>query len=84
MTPTRLLVGQIAVVFAIVIGGLWFATQWAASELAYQPRLGEPWFELLSLPVYHPWRLFEWWYARRRRIRDHDELPVVLTRDWTR
>lgn len=63
MTPTRLLVGQIAVVFAIVIGGLWFATQWAAAQFVYQARLGEPWFELLSLPVYYPWRLFEWWYA---------------------
>jgi type IV secretion system protein VirD4 len=63
MTPTRFLVGQIAIVFAIVIGGLWVATQWAAAELAYQPRLGDPWFTALALPVYHPWRLFEWWYA---------------------
>jgi len=63
MTPTRFLIGQIAIVFAIVIGGLWVATQWAAAELAYQPRLGEPWFTALALPVYHPWRLFEWWYA---------------------
>jgi type IV secretion system protein VirD4 len=22
-----------------------------------------PWFTLLSIPVYYPWRLFEWWYA---------------------
>src|SRR3546814_4510102 len=29
----------------------------------YQAGLGEPWFELLRWPVYHPWRLFEWWYA---------------------
>ena len=63
MTPTRFLIGQILIVFAIVIGGLWVATQWAAAELAYQPRLGDPWFTALALPVYHPWRLFEWWYA---------------------
>src|SRR3546814_9902273 len=31
--------------------------------LGYQAGLGEPWFELLRWPVYHPWRLFEWWYA---------------------
>lgn len=63
MTPTRFLIGQITIVFAIVIGGLWVATQWMAAELAYQPRLGDPWFTALALPVYHPCRLFEWWYA---------------------
>ncbi|HEV2549402.1 MAG TPA: IncP-type conjugal transfer protein TraG, partial [Stellaceae bacterium] len=63
MTPTRFLLGQIIIVFAVVIGGLWIATEWAAFELAFQPRLGAPWFTLLSSPVYYPWRLFEWWYA---------------------
>ncbi|MBI5163286.1 MAG: conjugal transfer protein TraG [Magnetospirillum sp.] len=63
MTPTKILIGQIAVVFAIVIGSLWAATQWAAAMLGYQARLGAPWFELLGWPVYLPWRLFEWWYA---------------------
>ena len=42
MTPTKLLIGQIIVVFAIVLAGVWFATQWAAAELAYQPELGRP------------------------------------------
>ncbi|WP_426727442.1 hypothetical protein [Enterobacter cloacae complex sp. 288G10] len=23
---------------------------------------GSPWFDLLGVPVYHPWRLFEWWF----------------------
>jgi hypothetical protein len=46
MTPTRLLIGQILIVFAIVVLGLWAATQWAASMLAYQPQLGRPWFIL--------------------------------------
>jgi type IV secretion system protein VirD4 len=63
MTPTKLLVGQIALVFAIVIAGLWFATEWCASELEYQPRLGTPWFTIFSVPFYYPWRLFQWWYA---------------------
>ena len=43
MTPTKLLIGQILIVFAIVIAGLWVATQWAAAMLAYQPELGRPW-----------------------------------------
>ncbi|HEY5339168.1 MAG TPA: conjugal transfer protein TraG [Rhizomicrobium sp.] len=63
MTPTKILIGQILIVFAVVIGGLWIATQWAAVELGYQARLGLPWFTLLSTPIYYPWRLFEWWYA---------------------
>jgi type IV secretion system protein VirD4 len=44
MTPTRLLIGQILIVFAIVVLGLWAATRWAASMLAYQQQLGRPWF----------------------------------------
>ncbi|KUM26935.1 conjugal transfer protein TraG [Mesorhizobium loti] len=62
MTPTKLLVGQIAAVFAIVIVGLWAATQWCAQMLAHQPQLGEPWFIVASLPIYEPWKLFEWWF----------------------
>ena len=62
MTPTKLLIGQILVTLAIVILGLWAATQWAASMLAYQPELGPPWFTLGQLPVYRPWALFPWWY----------------------
>lgn len=63
MTPTKLLVGQIFSVFAIVIGAVWFATQWAAGQLGHQPRLGEAWTSIGDYPVYYPWRLFEWWYA---------------------
>ena len=62
MTPTKLLVGQILIVFAIVVGGIWFATQWAAAKLAYQPELGVPWFSAGGLAIYHPWALFWWWY----------------------
>ncbi|WP_172709587.1 hypothetical protein [Sphingopyxis granuli] len=36
MTPTKLLVGQIFVVFAIVIAGVWAATQWCVAQLGYQ------------------------------------------------
>lgn len=63
MTPTKLLVGQILIVFTIVIAGVWFATEWCAWQLGFQPRLGAPWFILFSIPIYVPLRLFEWWYA---------------------
>ena len=62
MTPTKLLIGQIFVVFAIVVAGVWTATQWAAAMLAYQPELGTPWFIIFHMPIYRPWAIFPWWY----------------------
>ncbi|ENM1105503.1 conjugal transfer protein TraG [Pseudomonas aeruginosa] len=63
MHATTVLYGQVLVVLAITISGVWSATQWTAAALGYQARLGAPWFELLGTPVYHPWRLFEWWFV---------------------
>ena len=36
MQGTNVLFGQIAVVFGIVIAGVWAATQWTAAALGYQ------------------------------------------------
>ncbi|NOJ41070.1 conjugal transfer protein TraG [Bradyrhizobium australiense] len=63
MFPAKIYVGQIAVVLGIVVASTWSATQWTAAALGYQQRLGEPWFLIVSYPVYLPWRLFEWWFA---------------------
>ncbi|MGB5806815.1 conjugal transfer protein TraG [Castellaniella sp.] len=62
MQGTNVLFGQIAVVFGIVIAGVWGATQWIAAALGYQLRLGSPWFDFYGTPIYQPWRLFEWWF----------------------
>lgn len=62
MRGQGVLFGQIGAVFGIVIASMWSATQWTAAALGYQPRLGSPWFDMLDTPVYHPWRLFEWWF----------------------
>jgi type IV secretion system protein VirD4 len=62
MTPTKLLIGQILIVFAIVILGVWASTQWAAAMLGHQPELGAPWFDFGGLYIYRPWSLFVWWY----------------------
>ncbi|SEH12567.1 type IV secretion system protein VirD4 [Sphingopyxis sp. YR583] len=62
MTPTKLLIGQILAVFAIMIAGVWAATQWCAAMLGNQPELGSPWFRLFDIPVYEPWALFFWWF----------------------
>ncbi|OCK59866.1 conjugal transfer protein TraG [Bradyrhizobium sp. LMTR 3] len=63
MFPAKIYVGQITVVFGIVIASTWTATQWTAAALGFQARLGAPWFLIADHPVYLPWRLFEWWYA---------------------
>ncbi|EMX6257117.1 conjugal transfer protein TraG [Pseudomonas aeruginosa] len=62
MQGTNVLFGQIAAVFGSVIAGVWAATQWTAAALGYQVRLGSPWFDCFGTPVYHPWRLFDWWF----------------------
>ncbi|WP_034293617.1 MULTISPECIES: conjugal transfer protein TraG [Burkholderiales] len=63
MQGTSVLFGQVLTVFSIVIAGVWGATQWTAAALGYQLRLGTPWFDFFGTPVYHPWRLFEWWFV---------------------
>ena len=63
MTPTKLLLGQFLVVLAIIVLGVWAATQWCAAMLGYQPQLGPAWFEFLGLSVYRPWQLFAWWHS---------------------
>src|SRR3990167_712490 len=63
MSATKILWGQITLVFAIVLVTLWGATQWTAWRLGYQLQLGPPWFELAGVPVYLPPAFFWWWYA---------------------
>jgi type IV secretion system protein VirD4 len=62
MQGSSVLFGQVVTVFGIVVAGTWGATQWTAAQLGYPLRLGTPWFDFLGVPIYHPWRLFEWWY----------------------
>ena len=38
--PTGVLFGQIAVVLAVALAGVWAATQWTAGQLGFQARLG--------------------------------------------
>ena len=59
---TGILLGQIAAVLGVTLGGVWGATQWTAHALGYQQRLGPAWSDVAGLPVYEPWKLFEWWY----------------------
>ncbi|WP_395443817.1 conjugal transfer protein TraG [Caulobacter sp. UC70_42] len=62
MTGTKILWGQILLVGALALGGIWLATQWTAWQLDYQPRLGPPWFEIGDQPIYPPPAFFVWWF----------------------
>jgi len=63
MSATKILWGQILVVFAIVLAAIWGATQWTASALGYQPELQPVWFRLGDVPVYPPPAFFWWWFS---------------------
>ena len=63
MSATKILWGQITLVFAIVLVAVWASTQWTAWRLGYQSQLGPPWFELAHVPIYFPPTFFWWWYA---------------------
>ena len=62
MTGTKILWGQILLVGALALGGIWLATQWTAWQLGYQPQLGPPWFEVGGQPIYPPPAFFVWWF----------------------
>jgi len=62
VTATKILWGQILIVFAIVLATMWLATQWTAWRLGFQPQLGPPWFEVADAPIYMPVAFFWWWY----------------------
>ena len=63
MRGGRILWGQIAVVFTIVMVMTWAATQWVAFRLGFQPQLGSPWFDLAGWPFYYPPAFFWWWFS---------------------
>jgi type IV secretion system protein VirD4 len=62
MTAGKILWGQVSLVFLILLASVWGATQWTAAQLGYQAQLGAPWFEVFSLPIYHPPAFFWWWF----------------------
>ena len=62
MSATKILWGQITIVFLIILATTWGATQYVAWSLGYQAQLGPPWFDLFGVPVYYPPALFWWWY----------------------
>lgn len=63
MSATKILWGQIIIVFLIVLITTWTATQYVAWQLGFQAQLGAPWFWLGDLPVYFPPAFFAWWFS---------------------
>ena len=50
MSATKILWGQISIVFLIVLASVWGGTQWVAFRLGFQPQLGPAWFEIAGWP----------------------------------
>jgi type IV secretion system protein VirD4 len=63
MSATKILWGQIIVVFLIVLVTTWTATQYVAWQLGFQAQLGMPWFKIGDVPVYFPPAFFAWWFS---------------------
>ena len=63
MNATKILWVQTLLVLSTVLCFLWTATESTAWQLAFQPRLGHPWFSLFGWPVYQPPAFFWWWFA---------------------
>ena len=63
MSGSKILWGQILIVFAIVLTTVWGATEWTAWSLGFQPQLGPPWFVVFGFPFYPPPAFFWWWFA---------------------
>ncbi|MFG1289890.1 type IV secretory system conjugative DNA transfer family protein, partial [Xanthobacter versatilis] len=63
MSATKILWGQVIVVFLIVLVTTWAATQYVAWRLGFQAQLGPPWFSLAGVPVYFPAAFFAWWFS---------------------
>ena len=63
MNGTKILWGQVLVVGALALAGVWLATQWTAWRLGFQPQLGPPWFHLGQWPIYPPPAFFFWWFV---------------------
>jgi type IV secretion system protein VirD4 len=62
MSATKILWGQLIVVFLIVLAAVWGATQWVAWRLGFQAQLGPPMDVVWGVPVYPPPAFFLWWY----------------------
>ena len=63
MSATKILWGQILIVFLIVLSTTWGATEYVAWSLGFQAQLGPPWFVLFGWPFYHPPAFFWWWFS---------------------
>ncbi|MCF1743070.1 conjugal transfer protein TraG [Paradevosia shaoguanensis] len=63
MSATKILWGQILIVFLIVLSTTWGATEYVAWSLGFQAQLGPPWFVLFGWRFYHPPAFFWWWFS---------------------
>jgi type IV secretion system protein VirD4 len=63
MSGTKVLWGQVLIVFLLALAGVWAATEWTAWQLDFQARRGPAWFWLGDWPIYPPPAFFFWWFV---------------------
>lgn len=51
---------RLACIVILLLAGVWTATQWAASRVAYAPSLTGCWIRINGRAVYAPWSLLTW------------------------
>jgi type IV secretion system protein VirD4 len=61
MVQLRKLFSHLGGVVLIATSASSLATQWVAAGLSYDVQLGQPLVRVGQLPLYAPWRLFQWW-----------------------
>lgn len=62
--------GQLLSVLGAIVIAAGLSTQFTASSLGYQRALGPPEAIVLGVPLYMPWKLFEWWFHYDAYARD--------------
>ncbi len=63
MEGNRIFIGSVLSVVVSIFGSIWFATQFVAASLEFDPALGAPWFGVGGVGVFKPWMIFLWDYS---------------------
>src|SRR3546814_17063809 len=63
VSATKILWGQVLVVFTIVLASVWSATQWTAAALGHQHQIGSTLFSAFDVPVYPPPAFLCRWFS---------------------
>lgn len=70
---------QTILVLLVVLGEIRAAIESATQSLGWSPRLGDPLYVILHMPVYHPLAFFGWWLSFNAYVLDAFNLSGPVT-----